>query len=408
MKDFSSLDILTSIKEALAKKGYTTPTPIQAQAIPHLLEGKDLLGIAQTGTGKTAAFALPIINRIGKHPVQVRSKGVRVLILTPTRELASQIEQNIKSYAEGIALKSRVIFGGVGAAPQTRALRSGLDIVIATPGRLLDLMNSGEVKYDQLEVFVLDEADRMLDMGFIHDVKKIISKLPKERQTLMFSATMPKDIEELSKKLLVNPVRVEVTPESSTVEKIQQSVSFLNKDNKLNLLESILKDDSIHSALVFTRTKHGADKVVRKLAQADIKAKAIHGNKSQNNREAALKAFRNGDVKVLVATDIAARGIDVEHISHVINYNLPEDPASYVHRIGRTARAGREGHSISFCDAAELSLLKSIERHIKQKIPVDTEQPYHEELKNTQPANTGKSKKPSMSKKARRRRSFKG
>ncbi len=413
MQTFDELNLLPSIKEALAAKGYTKPTPIQAQAIPHLLKGKDLLGIAQTGTGKTAAFSLPIINHLGKNPTQVKSKRTRVLILTPTRELASQIELNIKAYSKGLDLKTRVIFGGVGAAPQIRALKAGLDITVATPGRVLDLMTSSDMILDQLEVFVLDEADRMLDMGFIHDIKKIIAKLPKEKQTLLFSATMPKDIEKLAHSLLKNPIKVEVTPESTTVEKIDQSVYLLNKTDKLPLLEDILKGKNMKSALVFSRTKHGADKIVRKLGLANIKAAAIHGNKSQNNRERALEKFRSGEIKVLIATDIAARGIDIDHIGYVINFNLPEDPKSYVHRIGRTARAGRDGKAISFCDDAELSLLHSIEKHIKQKITVNTDSPYHTDLvaRPKSKAKSGKKvtkKKLSMSKKARRRRSFKG
>lgn len=411
MKNFDELDLLASIKDALKLKGYTEPTPIQAESIPHLLERKDLLGIAQTGTGKTAAFSLPIIDHLGKNKVKVRSKRARVLILTPTRELASQIELNIKSYSLGLNLKTKVIFGGVGANPQIKALQSGLDIVVATPGRLLDLANQSYIQFDQIETFVLDEADRMLDMGFIHDVKKIIAKLPEKKQTLLFSATMPKDIARLASKILNAPKKVEVTPESSTVEKIEQSVNFLLKDDKLNLLEKILISEDIKSALIFTRTKHGADRVVRKLDQVGIKAAAIHGNKSQNNRERALNKFRSGELKFLIATDIAARGIDVDHISHVINFNLPEDPKSYVHRIGRTARAGREGKAISFCDQQEMSLLKSIEKHTKQKIPVNTDQSFHQELNtraNTKTPTKKKKKKLSMSKKARRRRSFRG
>ncbi len=417
MKNFDTLKLIPVIKELVKAKGYTKPTPIQAQSIPHLLVGRDLLGIAQTGTGKTAAFSLPIINYLATKQVKVKPKRTRVLILTPTRELASQIDQNIKSYSRGLGLKTKVIFGGVGANPQIKAVSAGLDIIVATPGRLLDLMNSSHVSFDQLEILVLDEADRMLDMGFINDIKKIIRKLPKERQTLFFSATMPKDIAALADKMLIDPVRVEVTPESSTVEKIKQSVCLLTKNNKLPLLEKILKDDQIHSTLVFARTKHGADRIVRKLAQAGINARAIHGNKSQNNREAALAKFRNGEIKVLVATDIAARGIDIKEISHVINFNLPEDPKSYVHRIGRTARAGREGFAISFCDEAEMSYLKTIEKHIKKKIPVDTKQPYHEDIKplskseqkkGSKKPTVKKNKKLSMSKKARRRRSFRG
>lgn len=411
MIKFEDLDLLQSIKLALKNKGYEKPTPIQAQSIPHLLEGKDLLGIAQTGTGKTAAFSLPIINKIGREPLKMNSKHTRVLILTPTRELASQIELNIKSYSTGLKLKTKVIFGGVGASPQIKALQGGLDIVVATPGRLLDLLNQGYVNFSQLDTFVLDEADRMLDMGFINDVKKIMAKLPKKRQTLLFSATMPKDIVRLAGTILNNPKKVEVTPESSTVEKIEQSVNYLKKENKLKLLEEILKGDDINSALIFTRTKHGADKVVRKLEQFSIKAAAIHGNKSQNNRENALNKFRSGELKVLIATDIAARGIDVDHVSHVINFNLPEDPKSYVHRIGRTGRAGRKGYAISFCDEQEFSYLKMIEKHIKQKIHVNADHEFHEDLKvvpkDKKDSNSSQSK-PSQSKKARRRRSFRG
>lgn len=414
MKNFKAFGLLPQILESIHNKGYSTPTPIQAQAIGHLLEGKDLLGIAQTGTGKTAAFSLPIIHNLAKSQVKVKPNCMRVLILVPTRELASQVEESVQTYSQDLGQNSKVIFGGVGADPQIRALAKGLEYVIATPGRLLDLMGSGHVKFDQLEVFVLDEADRMLDMGMINDIKQIIKKLPAKKQTLLFSATMPADIEKLAHSLLKDPVKVEVTPESSTVEKIEQSVCFLTKDNKLFLLAKILTESPIQSALVFSRTKHGADKIVRKLAQSGIESRAIHGDKSQNNREAALARFRSGELKVLVATDIAARGLDIDHISHVINFNLPEDPSSYVHRIGRTARAGRGGHAISFCDGAELPLLKSIEKHIKRKIPVDSEQPFHEELEElkiqagrTPKAPRGK-KKLSMSKKARRRRSFKG
>lgn len=379
MTSFDSLNILDSIKEAVKAKGYTTPSPIQAKAIPYLLDGRDLLGIAQTGTGKTAAFSLPIITNLEKNRKKVSSKRTRVLILTPTRELATQIEANIKTYSAGLNLRTKVVFGGVGPTPQIRAIHKGLEFVIATPGRLLDLMNGNHIVFDELEVFVLDEADRMLDMGFIHDIKKIIAKLPKERQTLLFSATMPKDIEKLANSLLNNPVKVEVTPASSTVDKIDQSVYYLTKDDKLKLLAEIAQSKDFNSMLVFTRTKHGADKVVRKLAESSIKAAAIHGNKSQNNREAALKKFKDGQIKVLVATDIAARGIDIDHISHVINFNLPEDPKSYVHRIGRTARAGREGIAISMCDQAEIELLHSIEKNIKQKIPLIKHAEFHVE-----------------------------
>ncbi|MCO4753780.1 MAG: DEAD/DEAH box helicase [Bacteriovoracaceae bacterium] len=411
MSDFNSLDLLPSIKEALANKGYEKPTPIQAQAIPHLLKGKDLLGIAQTGTGKTAAFSLPILNRLGKNPVRVDKRRVRCLILTPTRELASQIADNIKAYGKGLNLTSSVVFGGVGKQPQVRAMAQGRDILVATPGRLLDLMSEGHIKYDQLEVFVLDEADRMLDMGFINDVKKVIAKLPKDKQTLLFSATMPKDIANLANSLLKHPERVEVTPESTTVEKIQQKAHLVAKLKKPDLLIEILKDETIESMLVFTRTKHGADRVVKKLAQVDIQAAAIHGNKSQNQRERALGNFRDQKIRVLVATDIAARGIDIPQVSHVINYNPPEDPKSYVHRIGRTGRAGREGIAILFCDETEVGLFRDIQKHIKLKIDIDEDQPFHEKLglhPDAGKRNAKPKKKVSMSKKARRRRSFRG
>jgi ATP-dependent RNA helicase RhlE len=377
MSSFKSLNLLPSILEALEKKGYVTPTPIQQMSIPHLLAGGDILGIAQTGTGKTAAFSLPILQLLASKKVKTKSARMRCLILTPTRELASQIEDNIKTYAKGLNLKSAVIFGGVSPKPQIKKLVSGTDIIIATPGRLLDLMGDGYILFDQLEAFVLDEADRMLDMGFINDVKKIINKLPSKRQTLLFSATMPQDIAELSKKLLNNPKRVEVTPESTTVEKIDQKINFVEKANKPKLLLSILKNKRLKHVLVFTRTKHGANRVVKYLEKEEISAAAIHGNKSQGAREKALNGFRMGKIRVLVATDIAARGIDVSSITHVINFNLPDDPKSYVHRIGRTARAGRKGIAISFCDPSEKGLLKDIEKCIQSKIPVDEEHEFH-------------------------------
>ncbi|MCK5073123.1 MAG: DEAD/DEAH box helicase [Bacteriovoracaceae bacterium] len=377
MSDFKSLNLLPSIMKAIENKGYEVPTPIQSQAIPHLLKGKDLLGIAQTGTGKTAAFSLPILNRLAENKVKTKPARVRTLILTPTRELASQIDLNVKLYGKGLKLFSTVIFGGVGHRPQIQAMSKGVDILVATPGRLLDLMNDGHVLFEQLEVFVLDEADRMLDMGFIRDVKKIISKLPEKRQTLLFSATMPNDISMLATSLLKDPVRVEVTPQATTVEKIEQNVNLLERSNKPLLLKSILKNRSFKRVLVFTKTKHGADRVVKHLDKESILSAAIHGNKSQGARERALGNFRAGKIRVLVATDIAARGIDVSNVSHVINYNLPDDPKSYVHRIGRTARAGNNGVAISFCDESEVKLLKSIEKFIKCKVPVDKTHPYH-------------------------------
>jgi ATP-dependent RNA helicase RhlE len=379
MSNFQSLQLIPSINSALKKKGYTTPTPIQAQAIPALMKGKDVLGIAQTGTGKTAAFSLPIIHRIAKKPLQVNKNHIRVLILTPTRELASQILDNIKTYSEGVQLKTAVIFGGVGKQPQINKVRKGLDILIATPGRLLDLTSEGHIKYSQIDTFILDEADRMLDMGFLNDVKKIIKKLPTQKQTLLFSATMEKNIEALATSLLKNPVKIEVTPDVITVDKIEQSLIQVNKKDKLKLLLNILEDQDIESCLVFSRTKHGADRIVKGLQKINIESAAIHGNKSQGARERALKSFKDSKIRVLVATDIAARGIDIPQVSHVINYNLPEDPENYVHRIGRTGRAGRDGISISFCDDSEISLLKSIERFIKLKISKDTHHPLYNE-----------------------------
>jgi len=374
--NFQSLNLISPILNALEKKGYTNPTPIQAQAIPHLLEGRDFLGIAQTGTGKTAAFALPILNNLAKNRCEVKAKRMRVLILTPTRELASQIADNINTYGKGLGLKHAVIFGGVGENPQITAMQKGLDIVVATPGRLLDLTNQGFVNYDDLEVFVLDEADRMLDMGFINDIKNIIRRLPKKRQTLFFSATMPLSITSLANSILTDPVRVEITPQSTTVEKIAQKVMFVDKSNKTLLLKSILEDEEAKSVLVFCKMKHGANRVEDFLNSAGIKAEAIHGNKSQSARERALQNFRDGKSRVLVATDIAARGIDIPSVTHVINYDLPQEPESYVHRIGRTARAGREGIAIAFCDPMERSLLKAVEKAIKRPIPVDNNHAY--------------------------------
>jgi ATP-dependent RNA helicase RhlE len=373
---FQELNLISPILQALEKKGYTTPTPIQAESIPHLLEKKDLLGIAQTGTGKTAAFALPILNNLALDRKAVKPKKMRVLILTPTRELATQIADNIEIYGKGLGLKHAIIFGGVGENPQITALMKGLDIVVATPGRLLDLTKQGYVNYDEIEVFVLDEADRMLDMGFINDIKQIIARLPKQRQTLFFSATMPRAIADLAHSILNNPVRVEITPQSTTVEKIDQKVYFVEKSNKPLLLKWVLEQPEVKSVLVFCRMKHGANRVEEFLERSGIKAEAIHGNKSQSAREKALQSFRDGKCRVLVATDIAARGIDVAGVTHVINYDIPQEPESYVHRIGRTARAGREGVAISFCEPLERSLLKAVEKSIKRAVPVDNSHPY--------------------------------
>jgi ATP-dependent RNA helicase RhlE len=377
MIDFKKLNLSTKILNALDAKGYTHPTPIQKESIPHLLKGRDLLGIAQTGTGKTAAFALPTLDNLTKNANKVRPNGIRSLVLTPTRELASQIADNIDRYGSSLGLRHKVIFGGVNIRNQIRSMQQGFDILIATPGRLLDLMKQGQVCYTQLEIFVLDEADRMLDMGFIHDVKKIIAKLPPKRQTMLFSATMPNDISSLAESILDNPLKVEVTPESSTVEKIDQRVNLVQKSDKLPLLKDILMQEDAKSVLIFSKTKHGANKVVEYLAEKSIIAAAIHGNKSQGAREKALDNFRKGKNKVLVATDIAARGIDVPDITHVINFDIPQDPESYVHRIGRTARAGRSGIAISFCDQSESYLLKSVEKIIKFKIPIDDSHKFH-------------------------------
>ena len=366
---FADLDLCTDLLDALRDKGYETPTPIQAQAIPHLLEGRDLLGIAQTGTGKTAAFALPILDLLDENYKRPRAGRPRALVLTPTRELASQINDNFQGYGKHLSLRSTVIFGGVSQGPQVRALKQGVDILVATPGRLLDLMGQNHVNFDDVGIFVLDEADRMLDMGFLRDVRRVIERLPSRRQSLLFSATMPKDIATLARTILHDPLRVEVTPPSTTVELIRQHVCFVNKGDKSRLLLEVLKDDSIKRALVFSRTKHGANRIAGVLESQRVGAAAIHGNKSQGARERALASFRAGSIRVLVATDIAARGIDVPDITHVINFDLPNEPESYVHRIGRTARAGREGVAISFCDASERGELRGIERLIRQELP---------------------------------------
>lgn len=368
MEKFSELPLSPVILTNLEAAGYETPTPIQREAIPHLLEGKDLLGIAQTGTGKTAAFSLPIINYLANKPKEVRSGEPRVLILSPTRELASQINFNIQKYSKGLHLKTAVIFGGVGQTPQVEALRKGLDILVATPGRLLDLMEQRFINLEKIEVFVLDEADRMLDMGFIHDIKKVIAKLPTERHTLLFSATMPDEIAHLAAKLLRNPKRVEVTPPSTTVERIDQRVIFTQRAHKYQLLRKLLGEEGVELTLVFTRTKHGANKIVDYLAHHNIPSAAIHGNKSQSARESALQNFKDGKIKVLIATDIAARGLDIQGVSHVINFDLPVEAESYVHRIGRTARAGRDGDAISFCDETERDALARIQKLIKLRL----------------------------------------
>lgn len=367
---FEQLGLIKPLIKALQREGYTVPTPIQQQAIPHAIQGKDILGLAQTGTGKTAAFALPILQKLQQDSPVKGYRHTRALILTPTRELALQINDSFQTYGSYTYVKQEVIFGGVSQHAQTLALRYGTDVLIATPGRLLDLMNQGHVHLDHLEVFVLDEADRMLDMGFIHDIKRVIKALPLKRQTMLFSATMPPQISQMAASLLHHPVRVEVSPVSSAAERIEQSVYFIPKGQKQSLLVHLLNEKNIERTLVFTRTKHGADKIAKELKRAKIYADAIHGNKSQSARQTALSNFKKGKLKVLVATDIAARGIDVDSLEHVINFDLPDVPETYVHRIGRTGRAGASGIAISFCDGKEeMSNLKGINKLIGQKIP---------------------------------------
>ena len=370
---FENLNLIEPILKALQEEGYTSPTPIQEQSIPVLLQGKDLLGCAQTGTGKTAAFSIPILQKLYKTD---HRKGIKALILTPTRELAIQIGECFEAYGRYTGLKHAVIFGGVGQKPQTDALRNGVQILVATPGRLLDLITQGFISLKTLDFFVLDEADRMLDMGFIHDIRRILKLLPAKRQTLFFSATMPPEIETLANSMLTDPEKVEVTPASSTVDTIAQHVYFVEKKEKKDLLLHLLKDKSVESVLIFTRTKYGADKLARTLTKAGIRAEAIHGNKSQNARQRALTEFKSHTLRVLIATDIAARGIDVDQLSHVINYELPNVPETYVHRIGRTGRAGHEGIAISFCESEEIPYLKDIQKLIGKTIPVVSEHPF--------------------------------
>jgi ATP-dependent RNA helicase RhlE len=373
---FESLNIIEPILKSLKEEGYTIPTPIQVQAIPIVLQGTDLIGCAQTGTGKTAAFAVPILQLLSKNKSFDRKKKIRSLIVTPTRELAIQIEESFKAYGRYTGLTCTVVFGGVKQNPQTNALHNGVDILIATPGRLLDLMNQGFISLKDIEIFVLDEADRMLDMGFIHDVRRIIAALPQKRQSLFFSATMPPEIVRLAGSIVYKPVKVEVTPSASTVDIVDQFVYFIDRGNKNSLLLELLKDEKIKTALVFTRTKYGADKVVRVLKKKNISAEAIHGNKAQNARQKALSSFKAQTTRVLVATDIAARGIDVDDLEYVINFEIPNISETYVHRIGRTGRAGAKGTAISFCDAEEKEYLKDIEKLITKKIQVVDDHPF--------------------------------
>ena len=374
---FNKINLSNSIQKALMDEGYSTPTPIQKRAIPVILEGKDLLGCAQTGTGKTAAFALPILQLLNStQPDKFRRKTIRSLIVTPTRELAIQIEESFKAYGKYTGLKSAVVFGGVKQRPQTDKLQRGVDILIATPGRLLDLIDQTYISLHGIELFVLDEADRMLDMGFINDVKKIIAKLPAKRQSLFFSATMPLEIVKLARTILHHPVKIEITPESPTAERINQSIYYVAKSDKKKLLVHLLNDPAIESALVFTRTKHGADNVVRFLSRGKIQSEAIHGDKGQTARQRALNNFKAKKTRVLVATDIAARGIDIDELSHVINFEIPNQPETYVHRIGRTGRAGLEGIAISLCDTDEKEYLKSINKLITTPINVVEDHPF--------------------------------
>ncbi|MFO0997942.1 MAG: DEAD/DEAH box helicase [Alphaproteobacteria bacterium] len=370
MMQFTDLSLGEPILKALAAADYDAPTPIQMQAIPHILGGRDMLGLAQTGTGKTAAFALPILEKLAAADRRTPPRTCRVLVLSPTRELASQIEASFRTYGRYLNVSVAAVYGGVAQSPQVKALARGLDVLVATPGRLLDHMGTGALRLDGVETFVLDEADRMLDMGFIHDIRRIVRALPRQRQNLFFSATMPREIAGLADDLLRDPIEVKVTPAATTVERVAQHVIFVDGPGKRGLAVEVLSDPAVERALVFARTKRGVDRVVRQLAGAGIDAAAIHGDKSQNQRERALAAFRTGRTRVLVATDIAARGIDVDDVSHVVNFDLPNVPEVYVHRIGRTARAGATGIAISFCSGDERDYLRDIERLIRQRIPV--------------------------------------
>lgn len=372
--NFNSLSLAPQIQTAIDEAGYVTPTPIQAQAIPIIMEGNDLVGCAQTGTGKTAAFAIPLLNFL--HRIVTKRKTIRTLVITPTRELAIQIQENFENYGKYTKVTSLVIFGGVSQVPQVDALKRGTDVLIATPGRLLDLYKQGFIKLNEMHHLVLDEADQMLDMGFIHDVKKIIKISPSNRQTLLFSATMPEPIRELATTFLTNPKFVSVTPVSSTAENVNQTIYFVDKEQKRNLLYHLINEKAMETVLVFVRTKHGADNVVKALKKQEISAEAIHGDKSQNARVRALESFKNNEIKVLVATDIAARGIDIESLPYVINFDLPNIPETYVHRIGRTGRAGNYGVSISFCSSDEKPYLKDIEKLTKVAVKVIHEHPF--------------------------------
>lgn len=378
--NFADFKISASLLEAVRNQGYDEPTPIQELAIPHVLAGRDIMGCAQTGTGKTAAFALPILQRLAAEPIRRPKRAIRALVVAPTRELASQIDKSFADYGKHLKLRHTVIFGGISQRPQVLALSTGVDILIATPGRLLDLKNQRHVNLSAVEILVLDEADRMLDMGFINDIRRIVAALPTERQTLLFSATVPPAIRRLANGLLREPQEVSVAPSATTVENVEQSVFFVEKPYKLSLLAHVLTQPEISRALVFTRTKYGADKVVRYLSQASIAAEAIHGNKTQKNRERVLNAFKRGKSRVLVATDIASRGLDIDEISHVVNFDLPNEPESYVHRIGRTARAGLSGIALSFCGIEERPYLFDIEQLIRKRLDVQGQHPFQSAL----------------------------
>ena len=402
---FSDLDLIDPIQRALRAKNYTEPTPIQAQAIPPLLAGKDLLGVAQTGTGKTAAFGLPILQQIAVARAPAGARATRALILAPTRELAIQIGEELRAYGRHLNLRQTVVFGGVGQHPQVKALARGVDVLVATPGRLLDLLGQGHLRLDRVTHFVLDEADRMLDMGFIHDVRRVVAALPKRRHTAFFSATMPQAVARLAGDLLSDPLRVEVTPAATTVERVDQQVFFVSTANKRALLAEVLKDPALNRVIVFSRTKHGANRIAEQLEKRGVGAAAIHGNKSQGARQRALAGFKAGGVRVLVATDIAARGIDVDEVSHVINFDLPNEPESYVHRIGRTARAGASGIALSFCDAGEREFLRDIEKLTRQRLTVVAEHPFQAAANDAAPPARSARKAPSASKRRPRRRS---
>ena len=401
---FSDLDLIEPLLRALSAKNYTEPTPIQARAVPPLLAGKDLLGVAQTGTGKTAAFGLPILQHITEARSPAGARATRALVLAPTRELAIQIGEEIRAYGRHLNLRQTVVFGGVGQHAQVRALARGVDVLIATPGRLLDLLGQGHLRLDRVTHFVLDEADRMLDMGFIHDVRRVVAELPKRRQTAFFSATMPHEVARLAGDILTDPLRVEVAPSATTVERIEQQVFFVETANKRALLAEVLKDPGLSRVIVFSRTKHGANRIAEQLGKRGVDAAAIHGNKSQGARQRALEGFKAGRTRVLVATDIAARGIDVDDVSHVINFDLPNEPESYVHRIGRTARAGAAGIALSFCDAGEREFLRDIEKLTRQRLEVMAGHPFHAAAVNAVPPARGARKAPPHSRPRRRPR----